>query len=108
MLTFGDGKRQGLEPATRWTSSLGWFLASVVHMYAPKIAILGGGAVRAASQFLPAVVAMWRLVLDQPGSLFRVQMPPPGAEMLGARLLPGTRSRRMPVSRCSVVEGRSG
>ena len=41
----------------RWTLSLGWFLVSVVHMYAPEIIILGGGAAQAASHFLEAVQA---------------------------------------------------
>lgn len=39
----------------RWTLSLSWFLVSVVHMYAPEIIVLGGGAALAAEHFLPAV-----------------------------------------------------
>ncbi|MEX2401110.1 MAG: ROK family protein [Rhodothermales bacterium] len=39
----------------RWTKNLGWFLVSVVHMYAPELIVLGGGASNAADHFLPAV-----------------------------------------------------
>ena len=41
----------------RWTTSLAWFLVSVVHMYAPEIIIVGGGAAGAARHFLPRVRA---------------------------------------------------
>ncbi len=41
----------------RWTVNLAWFLVSVVHMYAPEIIILGGGAAGAAGHFLDAVQA---------------------------------------------------
>ena len=41
----------------RWTTNLSWFLVSVIHMYAPEIVILGGGAAAAASHFLPQVRA---------------------------------------------------
>ena len=41
----------------RWTVNLGWFLVSVVHMYAPEIIILSGGATNAARHFLDAVQA---------------------------------------------------
>jgi glucokinase len=41
----------------RWTVNLGWFLVNVVHMYAPEIIILGGGAANAARHFLEAVQA---------------------------------------------------
>ncbi len=39
-----------LDALARWTENLGWFLASVVHMYAPEVIILtrGAGARRAA------------------------------------------------------------
>ena len=39
----------------RWTTHLGWFLVSVVHMYAPEIIILGGGAANEAHHFLDRV-----------------------------------------------------
>ncbi len=41
----------------RWTTSLGWFLTSIVHMYAPEIIILSGGATNAADHFLDQVRA---------------------------------------------------
>lgn len=41
----------------RWTVNLGWFLGNVVHMYAPEIIILGGGATNAAGHFLEKVQA---------------------------------------------------
>ncbi len=41
----------------RWARNLGWFLVSVVHMYAPEIIILGGGAAQTADHFLDAVQA---------------------------------------------------
>lgn len=41
----------------RWTTSLGWFLTSVTHMYAPEIIILSGGAINAADHFLDQVRA---------------------------------------------------
>ena len=39
----------------RWTTNLGWFLVNVVHVYAPQIIILGGGAANAAEHFLRKV-----------------------------------------------------
>ncbi len=41
----------------RWTENLGWFLVSVVHMYAPQRIILGGGAANAAAHFVETVQA---------------------------------------------------
>ncbi len=41
----------------RWTTNLGWFMVSVVHMYAPEIIILGGGAANAADHFVQRVQA---------------------------------------------------
>ena len=38
-----------------WTTNLGWFLTSLVHMYAPEIIILSGGATNAAAHFLGQV-----------------------------------------------------
>jgi glucokinase len=39
----------------RWTLNLGWFLVSVVHLFAPEIVILSGGATNAARHFLAPV-----------------------------------------------------
>ena len=38
-----------------WRAELSWFLVSVVHMYAPEIIILSGGAALAAPFFLDDV-----------------------------------------------------
>ena len=46
-----------LDTLERWTTNLGWFLVSVVHMYAPEIIILSGGATNAARHFLEPVQA---------------------------------------------------
>ncbi len=46
-----------LDVLDRWTTALGWFLVSVVHMYAPEIIILGGGGANAAEHFLDRVQA---------------------------------------------------
>lgn len=35
-----------------WTEKLGWLLVSAVHVYAPEVIILGGGAVHGARHFL--------------------------------------------------------
>jgi len=35
-----------------WTENLGWFLVSAIHMYAPQVVILSGGAAHAAPLFL--------------------------------------------------------
>ena len=40
-----------------WRTELGWFLVSVVHMYAPEIIILGGGAAIGAPHFIEEVRA---------------------------------------------------
>lgn len=56
-----DGVEQGdalcRDALDRWTTNLGWFLVSVVHMYAPEIIILSGGATNAAQHFLEPVQA---------------------------------------------------
>ena len=44
-----------LDALEHWTTNLGWFLVSVVHMYAPEIIILSGGATNAARHFLDPV-----------------------------------------------------
>ena len=44
-----------LDALAKWTDNLGWFLVSVVHMYAPEIIILSGGATSAARHFLDGV-----------------------------------------------------
>jgi glucokinase len=36
----------------RWTENLGWLIVSAVHVYAPEIVILSGGATNAAKLFL--------------------------------------------------------
>jgi glucokinase len=46
-----------LDALDRWTVNLGWFLVSVVHLFAPEIIILSGGATNAARHFLEPVQA---------------------------------------------------
>ena len=41
-----------LDALNTWRTELSWFLVSVVHMYAPEIIILSGGAASAAPYFL--------------------------------------------------------
>jgi glucokinase len=54
-----DGVEQNdplcLDALDRWTVNLGWFLVSVVHLFAPEIIILSGGATNAARHFLEPV-----------------------------------------------------
>ncbi len=56
-----EGVEQGdalcRDALVHWTTNLGWFLVSVVHMYAPEIIILSGGATNAAHHFLEPVKA---------------------------------------------------
>jgi glucokinase len=56
-----DGVEQNdplcLDALERWTANLGWFLVSVVHLFAPEIIILSGGATNAARHFLEPVQA---------------------------------------------------
>jgi predicted NBD/HSP70 family sugar kinase len=56
-----DGVEQNdplcLDALDRWTVNLGWFLVSVVHLFAPEIIILSGGATNAARHFLEPVQA---------------------------------------------------
>jgi glucokinase len=40
-----------------WTNNVGWLLVSAVHVYAPEVIILSGGATNAAAHFLPALQA---------------------------------------------------
>lgn len=42
---------------SRWKESLGWLLVSAVHVYAPEVIILSGGALHAADRFLEEVQA---------------------------------------------------
>lgn len=35
-----------------WTANLGWFLVSAIHVYAPEVVILSGGATHGAKHFL--------------------------------------------------------
>jgi glucokinase len=46
-----------LDALDRWIVNLGWFLVSVVHLFAPEIIILSGGAANAARHFLEPVQA---------------------------------------------------
>jgi glucokinase len=46
-----------LDALHRWTENLSWFLVSVVHLFAPEIVILSGGATNAARHFLEPVQA---------------------------------------------------
>lgn len=39
----------------RWTRQLGWLVINAAHAYAPEIIVLGGGAMRGAEHFLPAL-----------------------------------------------------
>jgi glucokinase len=41
-----------LDGLKRWTENLGWFLVSAVHVYAPEVIILSGGATNASLYFL--------------------------------------------------------
>ena len=41
----------------RWTTNLGWLLVSAVHVYAPEVIILSGGATNAARHFLDPLKA---------------------------------------------------
>ena len=41
-----------LDELSVWTTTLGWFLVSAVHAYAPEVVILAGGATHAAPRFL--------------------------------------------------------
>jgi len=56
-----EGVEQGdalcLDALQQWTINLSWFLVSVVHMYAPEVIILSGGATNAARHFLEPVQA---------------------------------------------------
>jgi glucokinase len=56
-----DGVEQNdplcLDALERWKANLAWFLVSVVHLYAPEIIILSGGATNAARHFLAPVQA---------------------------------------------------
>ncbi len=51
-----EGVAQGdalcLDAFNTWKTELAWFLVSVVHMYAPEIVILSGGAASAAPYFM--------------------------------------------------------
>lgn len=52
-----QGDRLCRDALERWTTNLGWFLVSVVHMYAPEVIILGGGGANAAAHFVEPVQA---------------------------------------------------
>ena len=49
------GDRLCRDELRHWTTNLGWLLVSTVHVYAPEIIILSGGATNAAEHFLPAL-----------------------------------------------------
>ena len=46
-----------LDELNRWTINLGWLLVSAVHVYAPEVIILSGGATNAAYHFLEPLKA---------------------------------------------------
>jgi len=46
------GDRLCLDELEHWTQNLGWLLVSAVHVYAPEIIILSGGATQAAGLYL--------------------------------------------------------
>jgi len=46
-----------LDELERWTTNLGWLLVSTVHVYAPEVIILSGGATNAARHFLEPLKA---------------------------------------------------
>ena len=46
------GDRLCLDELDHWTQNLGWLLVSAVHVYAPEVIILSGGATQAADLFL--------------------------------------------------------
>jgi glucokinase len=60
-----------LDEFQHWTKNLGWLLVSTVHVYAPEIIILSGGATHAARHFLEPLRAhvaahTFRYPTDQP------------------------------------------
>ena len=57
MEAVAQGDALCLDALARWRVHLGWFLVSVVHMYAPEIIILSGGATHAAPYFLDEIRA---------------------------------------------------
>ncbi|HXG60487.1 MAG TPA: ROK family protein [Planctomycetota bacterium] len=74
-----------------WTANLGWFLVSAIHVYAPEIVILGGGAARGARAFLGPLRAhlrrhVYRWPPGEPVPL-RVSRLPDHAGVLGAAAL---------------------
>ena len=46
-----------LDELRHWTMNLGWLLVSAVHVYAPEVIILSGGATNAARHFLEPLQA---------------------------------------------------
>jgi glucokinase len=51
----GEGDRLCIDELQQWTQHLCWMLVSAVHLYAPEVIILSGGATHAAPYFLEAV-----------------------------------------------------
>lgn len=48
----GNRDRLCLDELRHWTTNLGWLLVSAVHVYAPELIILSGGATHGAQHFL--------------------------------------------------------
>ncbi len=46
-----------IDELQHWTTNLGWLLVSTVHVYAPELIILSGGATHAAAHFLKQLQA---------------------------------------------------
>lgn len=74
-----------------WTAHLGWFLVSAIHVYAPEIVILGGGAARGARAFIGPLRAHVRRHVYRwpPGAPvpIRISRLPDHAGVLGAAAL---------------------
>jgi glucokinase len=74
-----------------WTTRLGWFLVSAIHVYAPEVVILGGGAARGARAFIGPLRAhvrrhVYRWPPGEPVPL-RISRLPDHAGVLGAAAL---------------------
>lgn len=74
-----------------WTARLGWFLVSAIHVYAPEVVILGGGAARGARAFIGPLRAhvrrhVYRWPPGEPVPL-RISRLPDHAGVLGAAAL---------------------
>lgn len=77
-----------LDELKGWTEKLGWLLVSAVHVYAPEVVILGGGAAHGAKYFLKPLREqvnqhIFRYPLGQPVPIVVSRMPD-HAGVLGA------------------------